>query len=71
MLLISNLETIALNKAIELKKAKIDILFKKFDAIPQNEWHLYNFPNKEKLDLHQKSLNRKNNLVSIPFKNKI
>ena len=59
MELISKFESIALEKAIELKNIELDQLAHVFHAIPKEEYHLYNTPDYSHLNQHQSNLDKK------------
>ena len=58
--LLSNFESIALEKAIQLKMAEIKDLEKEFADIPTDEYHLYNPPDAGDLTWHNGNLSEKN-----------
>ena len=57
--LLSQFETIALVRAIQLKEEEVADLQREFDDVPQSEWHLYNPPNEQVLAFHQAKLDKK------------
>ena len=59
MELISKFESIALEKAIELKNIELDQMAHVFHAIPKEDYHLYNTPDYSHLNQHQSNLDKK------------
>ena len=62
--LLSEFETMALKKAIQLKEENIKDLVVEFNCVPESEFHLYNPTDDEDLNVHRQKLDSKFNWLS-------